>query len=151
MKNQQSRRVRDRSFRKRTRQSGRRRAAVVVEMAITLPVLFLILFASYEFSRASFLRHIAESAAYEGARRGIVPGAREADVRDAVESMLRAGWAEASTITVGPGRLDENAETIEVRVEVSMSQNTFFGKLFTKDLMLVGSCQLHREGFLGKR
>src|SRR5690606_21432947 len=65
-----------------------RRGAALVEFALTAPLLFFILFASLEFARANMLRNTVEMAAYEGARRGIVPGATAEDVRDAARFPL---------------------------------------------------------------
>ena len=58
-----------------------RTAAVVVEFAICAPILFLFFFASLEFSRVNMIRQSVENAVYEGARRGIVPGATAANCR----------------------------------------------------------------------
>ena len=57
---------------KRTNNSNRR-GALTVEVAICLPLLLITLFGLYELSRANMIRHAVESAAYEGARSGILP------------------------------------------------------------------------------
>ena len=60
----------------------KRTGATTVEFAITVPILFSLLFTAFEFSRMNVIRQTAVNAAYEGARRGIVPGASETDVED---------------------------------------------------------------------
>ncbi len=131
-----------------SRNNRRRRGALAVEMALTLPVLLLFLFASYEFGRANFLRHAAEGAAYEGARQGIVPGASVSDVQREVEFVLNSIGARDSDITIEPAVLTDDTKTVKVTIEISMARNTFFGKIFTRNLVLVGQCELNREGSL---
>ena len=46
-----------------------RRGATAVEFAITAPIFFIFLLASFEFGWMNVLRHSAENAAYEGAGR----------------------------------------------------------------------------------
>ena len=66
-----------------------RTAAVVVEFAICAPILFLFFFASLEFSRVNMIRQSVENAVYEGARRGIVPGATAANCRASAQARAK--------------------------------------------------------------
>ena len=50
-----------------SRREHGRHGATTVELALVLPVLFIIVFGSFEFSRLNMLKHLAEVAAYEGA------------------------------------------------------------------------------------
>ncbi len=43
-----------------------RRGATTVEFAITVPILFAVVFTAFEFSRMNVIRHTAVNAAYEG-------------------------------------------------------------------------------------
>ena len=52
-----------------------RAGATAVEFAIVAPIFFLIMLASFEFSRLNVIRHTADNAAYEAARHAMVPGA----------------------------------------------------------------------------
>ena len=65
-----------------------RLGATAVEFALTLPILFLLLFACYEMGRANMLAHATESAAYEAARVGIVPGVTPDEISNAAEYVL---------------------------------------------------------------
>ncbi len=69
---------------------ARRRGATLVEFAVTLPIVFLLFFGMIELSRLFMLQHSADTAAYEGARNAIVPGAKPQDAVLAASELLRA-------------------------------------------------------------
>src|SRR3989304_7544629 len=79
-----------------------RAAAVVVEFAICAPILFLFFFASLEFSRVNMIRQSVENAVYEGARRGIVPGATADNCRASALTVLNSISASGATIRGTP-------------------------------------------------
>ncbi|MEX2092873.1 MAG: TadE/TadG family type IV pilus assembly protein, partial [Pirellulales bacterium] len=88
---------------RRITERGRRQtrsAAVVVEFAICAPILFLFFFASLEFSRVNMIRQSVENAVYEGARRGIVPGATADNCRASAQAVLNSVSTTGATITV---------------------------------------------------
>ncbi len=132
----------------RPRRRKHRQGALAVEMALTIPVYLLFLFGCYEMARATFLRHAAEAAAYEGAREGIVPGATANDVRRQVASMLNRVGARNSRITITPAVITPTTRKVKVNVRVGMADNTVIGKIFTRQMVLVGECELFREGAL---
>ena len=59
-----------------------------VEMAVCLPVLFLIFFGSIDLIRYNLLRNIVAHATYEAARHGIVRGATIDEVEAKVATEL---------------------------------------------------------------
>ncbi len=95
-----------------------RRGATAVEFALTLPILFLFLFACYEMGRANMLAHATESAAYEAARVGIVPGAQPEQIRNAAEFVLASVGISDFTIVVSPSVITN--QTTKVRVDISV-------------------------------
>jgi hypothetical protein len=98
-------------FRKRTQRSAdkrpSRRGATVVEFAVVAPVFFLLLFAGIEFATLSTIRATSHNAAYEGARKIVIPGADVA-----------LGIAEAERI-MGIIGVDELTVTVTVTVTVT--------------------------------
>ncbi|MBW3543222.1 MAG: pilus assembly protein [Planctomycetes bacterium] len=124
-----------------------RRGAVVVEMALALPLLFLLLFAGIEFSHTNVMRSTAENAAYEGARRGIVPGATNDDVRQTVQSILNIVNVKNAAITIEPAPLLPESEYVEVTIEIPMDSNGWIAANFMKGKTLRRSCRLARERF----
>jgi len=131
----------------RRRLPQRRRGALVVEMALTLPVLLLVLWTSYEFARANMLRHAADAAAYEAARAAIVPGASIRDAREAANFVLASVGARKATIRFEPNRILPTTPAIEVDVILDVDKNLTFMPLLMRSKTLSGHCRLRREGF----
>ncbi len=131
--------------RRRRSQKRNRKGAVVVEMAVTLPVLFLILFACYEFGRANLIRHSAQGAAYEAARIAIVPGATAQEIQDTAEFFLSSCGVHRFDLEVTPDVITDQTETVNVLITVAMTENSIMGLLFNENSVFEGRCELIRE------
>ena len=127
------------------KKARRRQGVTVVEMALTLPVLFLILFACYEFGRANMIRHTAQGAAYEAARVAIVPGATVQEARDTAEFFLSTSGVNDFDIDIEPNNIQDDTETVSVLITVRMRDNSNIGLLFSEDAVFEGRCVLKRE------
>ena len=119
-----------------------RRGALTVEFALVLPVFFMFLLGCIEFSRVAVLRSSVENAAYEGARRGIVPGATttnsEASAREILDILRVNGAVVTSTI-------DSNASTVTVSVPITMANVYLMPRYFLgKNLQSTISLPLER-------
>lgn len=125
--------------------NARRRGAVTVEMALTLPLLFLVVFASIEFSRMNVLRHTVDHAAYEAARRAIVPGASVSDAENEAQRLMRICGARGVDVDVNPRIIELDTPQVTVRVAVQADQNGFFVNQFFRSKELVGTATLRRE------
>ena len=125
----------------------RRRGAVTVEMAIAAPVLFILVFGALEFCGANVQRHTVDNAAYEAARRGIVPGATVADVEArATEIMSFVGATNGINVNVTPAAITDATPELTVRVESSIAANGWIMPIFfADDDLLVGECTMRRE------
>ena len=124
---------------------NRSQGAVTVEVALCLPVLFVILIGSYELARANMMMHSTESAAYEGARVGIIPGATEEGVRAAVGRILGVVGVTNFEIEVNPAVITNTDEDIEVIVTVPFRDNLSLPVLFIQNPTFTGRCSLKRE------
>ena len=102
-----------------------RRGAAAVEFAVTFAVLVLLLFAGFEFYRASMLRHGASHAAYVAARRGIVPGANVANVNAVAQAHLTAAGIRNAAVSISPNPILEDTALIDVQVNVPLSDNSW--------------------------
>lgn len=92
-----------------------RRGSEVLEAALVFPLLLALAFGTVEFGYFFYLEHNLQAAAREGARRGIVQGATDNDIADAVdEIMLKSGFASGS-YQVAPSR-DATYVTVDVQV-----------------------------------
>jgi Flp pilus assembly protein TadG len=124
-----------------------RKGATVVEFAITVPILFLTLFAAIEFSRVNTIRHSVANAAYEGARCGIVPGATETDARGAATDIMTAVCVRDAVVTVNPSVITADTSEISVTIDVPLDQNGWVTPKFFAGGVLTGSCTLARERY----
>jgi Flp pilus assembly protein TadG len=123
----------------------RRRGALTVEVAICLPVLFLFLFGCYEIAHANMLMHATESAAYEAARVGIVPGAKSEKIRNAAQFVLNSVGVNDFTLTITPDPVDRSTEKVKVEIAVPFRGNSSVPRLFVQDPTFRGECELTRE------
>lgn len=124
---------------------NRRSGAVVVEIALTLPLLFFILLGALELSHANMVVNVAEAAAFEGAREGIVPGATTQYVTEAAKRLLNISKIRGATIAVTPSSLSTRSENIYVRIDVPYDQNTLIPPFFTRGMIICRYCKLTRE------
>lgn len=114
-----------------------RGGATLVEFAITLPIVFLLFFGMIELSRLFMLQHSADTAAYEGARNAIVPGAKPQDAVLAASELLRAAGIKNGQIVVQPDVITEETALITVTTVIPLSDNgwvvpNFFGGRIVK-------------------
>ena len=100
-----------------------RRGATAVEFAIALPILFFCLFGFFELGHALMVDSVLENAAYEGARRGIVPGATSEAIVQAAESIGRISSLSDMTIIVEPQVITDETESVTVRAGTRLSNS----------------------------
>ncbi len=131
--------------RTRAKKSEQRSGAAAVEFALTFPLLILMLFGAVELSHANMVLNSTEAAAYEGARRGIVPGSEAETCIASSQRMLDIAGVRGGSITVEPASLLIDTDTIRVTIEVPYSSNTIVAPLFTRNLRIVRTCELIRE------
>lgn len=127
----------------------KRFGAVAVEFAICLPLLMLLVLGCVEIAGANMIKHATESAAYEGARVGILPGATQAGVQVSVDQILSSVGAEGATVQVLPQVIvqgGDEVEVIEVVVSVPYARNAWIAPfVIQNDPTFTSSCVLRRE------
>jgi len=124
-----------------------RSGAVAVEFALTAPILFLFVFAAVEFCGINVIRHTAANAAYEGARRGIVPGATAADVQSIATREMEAVGATGSRVTVDPSSITAETRELSVTVEIPVSGNGWITPFFYRRPSITSTCLMVREDY----
>jgi Flp pilus assembly protein TadG len=122
-----------------------RTGTLTVEVALCLPILIIVLFGGYELGHANMILHSTESAAYEGARAGIVPGATVEKIEQSVEALLTSVSIKNFDVQVNPTTITETTENITVTVLVPIRENLSFPAFFMQDPTFRGECQLTRE------
>ena len=86
-----------------------------------------------------------ENAAFEGARRGIVPGAQASTCRLAAEALMDGAGINEFTVTVTPDTITPTTEMVKVSVAVPMTAENKFGLSgFLNDTTLVKAIELPR-------
>jgi Flp pilus assembly protein TadG len=124
---------------------SQRRGATAVEFAIVAPIFFLLMMASFEFSRLNVIRHTADNAAYEAARHAMVPGATMKEAVTKANSILGTVGTRGAKVTISPTVLGPDVDTVNVRVEVPLSQNGWIVPRFTKGRTLTAQSTLRTE------
>jgi Flp pilus assembly protein TadG len=133
--------------RRRRRMDRNRRGAVLVEFALCAPILFFFFFTAFEFSRVNMIRQSIENAAYEGSRRGIVPGATANDCKNAARVVLNSISARVATVTVSPSTIGPNTDQVTVRIDVPINENSWVVPFFFKDMTVSTAMTMKRERF----
>lgn len=122
-----------------------RRGATTVEFAIVAPIFFLLMLASFEFSRLNVIRHTADNAAYEAARHAMVPGATASEAVTKANTILRTIGARGARVTINPRTLGPDVDTVSVRVDVPLDQNGWVVPRFTSGSTLTAESVLRTE------
>lgn len=89
-------------MRRRTKRYSLRRGAAAVEFAFVAPAFFLVVLGVIEFTRAMMVEELLTNAAHEGARAGVLDGAQDSDVDNAVNNYLSAAGISGATTAVSP-------------------------------------------------
>ena len=118
---------------------GRETGAVLVEFALTLPLLLLVVVGIFDFGRLFQELEVVTNSAREGARMAVLPASYvDADIQTRVTSVLRAGGVTAApsiTITsaaVDPegGGLRFTTRKVVVQVDHTFSYLVPFARIF---------------------
>ena len=122
-----------------------RRGVTAVEFAMTAPILFLLLYAALELGHANMTFNAVEAACYEGARNGIVPGARAADCQAAAERILAISKIRGASVSVVPPSLSTSTSSVQVRISLPYAGTAIMPATFTRLLTIDRQCELVRE------
>lgn len=123
------------------REASVRCGAVTVEIALVLPVIFIIFMGAIEITRLNFLRHTAANVAYEAARAVIVPGSVPAEGQaEGLALLEQVGAGNNSTVTV----TRMGADRVRAQVRIPLRNNSWGVTMFF-DGVLFQECTLNRE------
>ncbi len=118
-----------------------RRGATTVEFAIVVPIIFAMFLGTIEMTRLNFIRHSAANAAYEGARKAIVPGSTAAEASAEASRLMTA-------VGVGNGvavAVSTTTDSTTVTVTVPVNQNSWGAARFSSGMTITQSCTLSKE------
>ncbi len=118
-----------------TRKRSKRSGTAVVELAVCLPVIFLIVFASIEACNMIALKQIISESAYNGALLALRPNAEEAEIIAGIHTVLTARNVTPSNVFIageGGAAYDSlrHGDPVTVTVEAETNENVAGPQLF---------------------
>lgn len=136
------------------RKSGRvigRRANVVIETALVLPMLALLGFGTVEYGYWFYVAHTLQGAARDGARAAIVATSTNTDVNNAVAAAMTAAGLQSSgyTVTTSPTTISGVTTGTNITVTVQCTWGTVGIRpmnLISSTKAIKGTAVMYREG-----
>lgn len=133
----------------RARPHARRRGSEIVELAVSLPVVLMIIFSGFEYGWAVLKLVQLDHAARIGARVAAMSDASGSSVTDRVNESLQDFGITGATVTVNPAdpTSAETGSTISVQVEVPYGQIRLLGlsRLMPLPASLKGKSSMVKE------
>ena len=128
-----------------------RRGAAAVEFALVASLFFFVLFGMLEMSRMNMIRQTANNAAYEGARKCVVPGATASEATSTVQRLLQSIGVTGYTVTMTPTVITSTTPEVTVQVSVPLNNNMWMTPLFMRDITVGATCRLTRDWVVATR
>jgi Flp pilus assembly protein TadG len=120
-----------------------RRGALTVEFCMVVPIIFFLFLGSLEVTAVNIVRQSAGNAAYEAARKAVIPGGTASDAQTTAMQMLTILNAHrGATVTV-----TESLEKVSVSITVPAAQNSWGMSRFVSDINVTETCTLSRDKF----
>ncbi|MCA9150710.1 MAG: pilus assembly protein [Planctomycetales bacterium] len=116
-----------------------------MEFAIVAPILVMMVWGAFEFTRFSMVRHVADNAAYEAARCVIVPGGSVDEAEAKAADVLKVLGIRNAVIDVYPTTIDEETPLVTVSVTVPAAKNMWGASIFTRGKMAYAEATLLTE------
>jgi Flp pilus assembly protein TadG len=126
-----------------------RRGATLVEFALVTPVFLLFMFAAIEFAHLNTLRNTANNAAYEAARKVVVPGGTSAEAEREAARILRVVGTTRFTVDVTPDVITDDTQSVTVDIRVPYEQNALMVPWFTGAVTINSKSTLRTERYGG--
>lgn len=133
------------------RRNGRRlaRGAETIELALTLPIVIIVIFAGLEYGWAMVRSAQMDHAARIGARAASMSGATAADVEARVQDALQKAGIKGALVTVTPSDLGSLQPGGSVRVDLEVSYANVrlvgLGRLMPMPTTITGRASMIRE------
>ena len=132
---------------KNKRGSRNRSGVVSVELAVCLPIFFLVLWGNVEIGRGMGAKQVLINAAREGCRTCIVGGLNARETAMIVEDYSRSNLVNDVMVSVTPDPATAAlGEPITVKVEVEYGKISFFAPIFfAEDATLAAESTMRKE------
>ena len=106
-----------------------RKGASSVEFAFVAPVIFLLFFGFWEWSRVEMIRQACATASFEAARHGTLPSSTPASMKTVADQVLSTYSVGASTVST---TINSGTNKSLASIAVPLDQNTWGISLFFK-------------------
>ena len=127
-----------------------RRGATAVEFAIVAQVVFILVFASIEFSRLNMIRNLAQDAAYFAARNSMVPGATAEEATAVANEILAYMNTQGASVVINGGDgISQTSPTVSVDITVPIAENALFVSGMCGDGQITTSATMRTERYDG--
>lgn len=90
-----------------------------------MPIIMLFFTGMAEIARVLMLQHTADTAAYEGARFAMVPGATAEEGVTAAKQLLGAADIKDAIVSISPAQITETTPLISVEVKIPLTANSW--------------------------
>ncbi len=118
-----------------------RRGASVVEFSLVFPIALIFFLSQIALVQMFVITNAAENAAYFGARKGIIAGSTEEEVREVIAEEVRLGLVGDFEATI-----DRLGESVTVTVTVPMRGNSWVTAGFAPQvLQITKTCTLQKQ------
>lgn len=123
------------------------RGVAAAELAVCLPVVVLMVFATIEACSALFLKQSLTAAAYEGVRTAIVQAATTADVQAACNQILADRKIKNATVSINPSAFSNltPGEFVAVTVSAPCASNSLVPTTFYRGRTLTATATMMIE------
>ena len=125
--------------------SRRRIGAVTVEFALCVSIFFMFMFAMLEMTRFIYIEHAVQMCAYEGARAGVTPGAKVADVEQRVQNLMQATGVRVYEMTTEPAEINSLTENVRVTISCNFSDNSWVPSSLFSNRQITSEIALQHE------
>ena len=133
-------------LRKKTTQAAPRSGTAVVEMAMVLPLFFILIMGIVEFGRAMMCMQVLTNAAREGARACAVSPLTTAEVKQICEDYAEGSGVAGVSVTVSPDPTTViRGEPVVVTVFVDFADVAFMPPFYTKNTVLSSKSTMRKE------
>ncbi len=132
-----------------SKQQHARRGATLVEFALVTPVFLLFMFASIEFAHLNTLRNTAINAAYEAARRVVVPGGQSSEAETEAARILATVGTTNFDVEVIPEIITADTRAVTVSIKVPYERNALMVPWFTGSVVIDAEATLQTERYGG--
>lgn len=144
-----------------TRKSTQRRrhvrqGATALEFAVVAPIVFGIIWITFEFMRVTMLQNLADVASYEAARVAMVPGAKIAEAEAEANKYMRYLGAREATIAVTAfsgsdtqDEIDDFTSRVRVNVSIPVQSNVLILSRFFGNQSVDSTTSLGFESYSG--